>query len=116
VLNQRLQKQLATPDPAWTPVAERALQGTAAEIARKSGGRVRIVEARCGTDVCQVLAMGLASDDNRGQGWGRTAMPTLLNAPWFRELGFADATGMTGSSADGRVMFHVVQITAAPRR
>lgn len=115
-LNLRLQEQLKNPDPDWTPAAEQALRAASDQIVRNAGGRVRIVDARCGRDVCQVLAIGMETDNSQPQGWQLATVVQFRQAAWWDALGFADSSTMVSSGAGGREVYYVTQLTAKPRR
>ena len=115
VLNQRLQAQLNTPDPRWTPLAQRELQATVDAIGEKSGGRIRAIDVRCGRDLCQILTIAPTSDHNRPGGWDEAAR-AFGTAQWWKDLGFVDMGQAVSAGPDGRTTYYVTQLTAKPAR
>lgn len=113
--NERLQAQLQQPDPRWTPMAQRQLE-TAVEAAEmRLRGRIRIVDARCGTDICQLLAIAPTVDHDPPGGWD-DQVRAFPQSRWWRELGMADMKQLMAAGPDGHTIYYVTQLEATPRR
>jgi len=113
--NERLQAQLQRPDPRWTPMAQRQLESAVEAAEMRLRGRIRIVDARCGTDICQVLAVAPTVDHDPPGGWD-DQVRAFPQSRWWRELGMADMVQLMAAGPDGHTIFYVTQLKASPRR
>ena len=113
--NERLQAQLQRPDPQWTPMAQRQLEAAVEAAEMRLRGRIRIVDARCGTDICQVLAIAPTVDHDPPGGWD-DQVRGFPQSRWYRELGMADMAQLMSAGPDGHTIFYVTQLKTTPRR
>lgn len=113
--NQRLQAQLRKPDPQWTPLAQRELESAVEAAEMRLRGRIRIVDVRCGVDLCQVLAIAPSADHDPPGGWDDQARG-FPQSRWWRELGMADMAQLMSAGPDGHTIYYVTQLAATPRR